>query len=86
MNPQQTAPSSCPLRQSRAPQSDVSFACVSLSAPSPAAAQTAAIALHTHPTVGATGITLLRSAREIKGVGSLDSVRGGSLLPQSLLG
>lgn len=41
----------------------------------PAAVQTAIVGLHMHPTVVEKGITLLRSAREIKGVGSLDTVR-----------
>lgn len=40
----------------------------------PTAVQTAIVALHLHPTVASSGITLLRSAREIKGVGSLDTV------------
>ena len=38
------------------------------------AVQTAVLGLHTHPTLVSRGLTLARAAREVKGVGGLDSV------------
>ncbi len=39
-----------------------------------AAIQTAVLALYKHPVLVGSGLKLLRSAREVKGMGSLDSV------------